>query len=188
MNKNYKIRLARREELPFLPEVEVRAARAFPDNVLPRWMWGKTLEPRELEKAYQNLSLWVAERKGELLGFAMALPLRDIALLYEVNVATEEMHRSIGTALLEAVADRATEKGHKKLWVSTFGNIPWAMAFFMRSGFKQVPAKELPDTMRLYMREESRNGLKNRVALALDLTSRPTARKVTRPEAEARPR
>ncbi len=86
---------------------------------------------------------WVAEEKGEILGFLCGyfLPLRtqktDEFLLYEIGVRQTHRLRGIGRALMGGLYRWMKTKRVKVVWV--IADNPGAFNFYRKCGFKKVP-------------------------------------------------
>lgn len=170
MKKIYRIRLAEDRDLPFLPELEARSAGLVPGNALPRWMRGKTLGMSDFFQARRSGSLWVAECRRELVGFAMAVDFDELVLLYEVNVLPDKASRGLGGALVASVVRCALEKAHERLWAAAFGGLHWELNFYGSLGFKLMYGwGDIPKPVRELLDAENRSGLANRVAMYRDL-------------------
>lgn len=91
--------------------------------------------------------VFVAERGGWPVGFACA---RDLLpgpgeaagscfWLAELSVDPDHGRRGIGSALLEAVLERARWCFHRAVGLTTFRDVPFNAPFYARRGFLQVP-------------------------------------------------
>ncbi len=74
------IRLAAANEVPRLADIELAAAALFPDADLPALLRLVSTPEPVLAAAQREARLWVAERNGELAGFALASPNGEYAL------------------------------------------------------------------------------------------------------------
>lgn len=171
LKRKYNIRLAEDRDLPFLPKLEKRVAGIEPDNLLPRWMRGRTtLDMSDFLLARRNNTLWVAEHWDDLAGFALAMPLNGVPLLYEVSVLPEETRRGLDGALVDAVLRRAAEKGYQRLWTTTFGSLAGNNALYRQRGFMPVGEEGgTPKPVDLLLKKQHSRGLKDRVAMYKDL-------------------
>jgi ribosomal protein S18 acetylase RimI-like enzyme len=85
----------------------------------------------------------------------------DCALLWDFRVASDARRQGIGSALLEAVEQRARERSARSLRVETQDvNVP-ACRFYHRSGFRLeriTPGvyPQLPDEVQLLWRKQLR--------------------------------
>ena len=69
------------------------------------------------------------------IGFAHVVDMESHAHLAQISVHPDHGRRGIGTALLEAAAERAALKGHGSLTLTTYADLPWNGPFYARHGF-----------------------------------------------------
>jgi RimJ/RimL family protein N-acetyltransferase len=148
------VRRAELTDAPALARVHVTAHLQTYDGVIDRALLDSvTLETRERvwRKSLENRSndVWVAERHGELLGFASAGPSRDDPPdppreLWSLYLLESEHGSGAGQALLDAaIADQPAS-----LWV--LAQNPRARRFYERNGFA------LDGTEKIYERWNAR--------------------------------
>ena len=78
----------------------------------------------------------VAAGEGDrLLGFAASGEVDGMCWLKELSVDPDVMGAGIGTALLEATAERARAAGFRRIALSTFRDVPFNAPFYARRGF-----------------------------------------------------
>ncbi len=79
---------------------------------------------------------------GETVGIMLVLP--DGSQLEIKNFAVTEEHRGrgIGSAAIEAAADRARAAGYERLTVGTADSAPATIGFYLRAGFARAGARE----------------------------------------------
>ena len=107
---------------------------------------------------------------GRALGFAAVTCLDGQPYLAQLSVRRTHMRRGIGSALLYAVLD-AAPAGGVSLWLTTYDHLPWNRAFYERSGFARVEARECGADMRAEL-ELERGALplpEMRIAMRRDL-------------------
>lgn len=78
------------------------------------------------------------------VGFAVAGPLGDVFYLRELAVDPDFGRRGAGSALLEAIADRAREHDFDALALSTFRDVPFNAPFYARRGFVELDPQTAP--------------------------------------------
>lgn len=76
------------------------------------------------------------------VGFAHVRDLESHAHLEQISVHPDHTDRGIGTALLEAVAERAAVKGHGALTLTTYADLPGSAPFYARRGFVELADDE----------------------------------------------
>jgi GNAT superfamily N-acetyltransferase len=170
---DFVIALASAEELACLPEIEARAAGLFaPESLPPDLPLATSVE--KLRPAQAEGRIWVARaRDGRVLGFALVESLGSDGVLEELDVEPEAGRRGIGTRLVEAACDWALAKGHARIVLSTFREIPWNAPFYARLGFREIPESERTQVLS-EMRDAERAlgfALEDRVLMARILRS-----------------
>ncbi len=94
------------------------------------------------------------------IGFAHVVDLESHAHLDQISVHPDHARRGVGTALLEAAAERATLKGHGSLTLTTYADLPWNAPFYARRGFVEVADDEPRTATQLAIsKNEERLGL-----------------------------
>jgi GNAT superfamily N-acetyltransferase len=172
MDAAYSIRLARSDDVPSLAAIERNAAAQFRGTGIDGAFLDETADPAKLEEAIRDGRLWVAERDGACVGFAIACVLAGgEAWLEEVDVDPSHGRRGIGRALVETVADWARRRGSPTLGLTTFRDVPWNAPFYAQLGFRERPARECPPVVLEILADEATRGLPaaRRLAMILDL-------------------
>ncbi len=166
----YSIGAARPEHIASLPAIERAAAALFPDRVLSDEARNKVQSTQALARAQTEGRLWVAlAPDGRPVGFAIAEGAGDVAFLVEVDVHPAHQRKGLGRALIEAVIAWARAEGFRALTLTTFASVPWNAPFYERLGFRRLDGPALSDRLARLLREETQNGLRERVAMQLDL-------------------
>src|SRR5260221_3691709 len=171
LSEQYIIRLARREELPTLREVERRANTRFSRYGLEKVMT-EVLTPLDwLEENWAEQRVWVAAHNDTPVGFALACVVDSNAHLDELDVLPEHGQHGLGTALVETVCEWGRTNGFKAMTLSTLSNIPWNAPFYSRLGFHIIAPDKLSEPQRNLLREEVEFGLpgENRVIMRREL-------------------
>jgi GNAT superfamily N-acetyltransferase len=88
-------------------------------------------------------SFVAADEFDQATGFAVAGDFAGIYWLNELSVDPAFARSGIGTALLEAVTDRARQAGHQVLGLSTFVDVPFNAPFYRKRGFIAVDPEAL---------------------------------------------
>ncbi|MGY2485958.1 GNAT family N-acetyltransferase [Cupriavidus sp. CP313] len=159
------IRLAAADEVPRLADIELAAAALFPDADLPALLRLVSTPEPVLAAAQREARLWVAERDGELAGFALASRNREYAYLDEMDVHPDHGRRGIGRALVGAVQGWARAGGSHSLNLTTFAHLPWNAPFYASLGFRQLRDDELCPLLADALAAQRAAGLRQRVAM-----------------------
>jgi GNAT superfamily N-acetyltransferase len=95
----------------------------------------------------RDISVFVAESEGKIVGFAGAGPIREPfaafdAELYAIYLLEEAQGRGIGKNLLRALADALIEKGHTSMlvWVLEQNS---AVRFYQKMGAEHLMSKQI---------------------------------------------
>jgi GNAT superfamily N-acetyltransferase len=165
-----RVRDARREDLPRLPEVERSAAEAFrgmtdvPFEVITAIGPGETYAPHMAEG-----TLWVAEMEGELVGFLAARRHGSRLHIDEVDVAHGQQGQGVGRRLIETAIAHAQEQRLGEVTLTTFRTIPWNAPYYARFGFRALDPEETSPELAELIRAENAKGLNDRCAMRLEL-------------------
>jgi GNAT superfamily N-acetyltransferase len=138
---DHAVRPARARDLPLIAAIEDSGIGMF-EAVLGD-LTGDVLAspaPSGEERMAQPGFLLVAGDPA--IGFAHVVDLESHAHLAQISVHPDHGRNGIGTALLEAAAERAALKGHGALTLTTYADLPWNGPFYARHGFVEVGADE----------------------------------------------
>lgn len=160
------IRLAREDDLPALPAIELSAGRlfvayGFGDEVhaSPADAWRPCLEAKRL---------WVADVAGAPIGFLAARRLGDSLYIAEVDVAFEHQRQGHGRALVSRAVEAARSEGLVSVGLTTAKTPPWNAPAYRRMGFERPG--NLPPWLAAILEAEIRNGQPDRCAMWLELS------------------
>lgn len=141
-------------DLPQLIEVEVAA-----DTLFEVAGYGSTPGPASLaELASARLLLVARQQTGDPpVGYIRVELVDDQPHIEGLSVRPNQMRRGIGTALVTAACQWATEQGYHQITLCTFGDVPWNGPFYARLGFTEIPAPS--PALRALRQHEVRLGL-----------------------------
>lgn len=166
------IRLALPQEIPFLPQIQLRAAIRFPEDVLPEPMRSTYTVPQPVvEGAVNGDRAWVAIVNGlsDPVGYCILRDAISFVVLEQVDVLPEYGRQGIGRLLVEKAIKKAIAMGHSRLYLTTFNSVPWNAPFYTRLGFRVADDHDLPLEMREILKAELRI-VANRIAMVLELS------------------
>ncbi len=156
----YAIRLAKPEDLAFLPDIERAAGDLFiqfpalanlPDGVT-------SLE--EFQESQQSNLLWVAALpSGKPIGFAQVYIVDGAAHLDELDVHPDYGRQGIGTKMVQTVIEWARSNGIPAVTLTTFRDVPWNEPFYRKLGFRILEWEELSAGLIKIVEEEESHGL-----------------------------
>ncbi len=101
----------------------------------------------------------VAERDGNVIGVTVSGTLDDEVALWKLYVLPEHQGMGVGTALLSAAVDRATDDGRTTMVLSYLDGNIGAAGFYERSGFE------------IYQRDPGGSGVPDSIWVRLALTT-----------------
>lgn len=140
------IRLARPEEAPLLPLIEVEAAKLFQTAGMPGiadMSVDDAIPEAYARDRIADGTLWVAaDARDAPVGF-LALKLTDgLPYIVELDVLPQHGGKGLGRALVGAACAWAKQQGHTAITLSTFRSVPWNAPFYAKLGFVEWPAAE----------------------------------------------
>lgn len=164
------IRLATAADLPLLAAIEQSAAALFSPDDLPPEHRSDTLPLERLQQVRASGLLWVAlAPSGAVAGFLVAEAAGDVLHVCEVSVTPEQGGKGLGRGLLATAIDHGRDAGYAALTLTTFAHVPWNLPFYERLGFRALAPAECGERLQRILEAESLSGLRNRVAMRLDL-------------------
>ncbi len=131
------VRPAVPRDLPSVQAVEEAADRLLTELLHPdRWEPAPTGAERAAGPGY----LLVAEEvlSAGVVGFVHVLEVEDVAHLEQVSVTPEHGRQRIGHRLIEAAAEEARHRGHTRLTLRTFADVPFNAPFYASLGFVET--------------------------------------------------
>ena len=150
------VRFATGADLELLEDIENDADRLFLERFAPD-DWSPAVSGRE-RAAQPGFLLVVAQRdEHEPVGFAHVLELRGTAHLEQLAVRTAFGRHGYGRALVDAALAEAGRRGHDRVTLRTYADVPWNAPFYSRLGF--VESEPDTDDLRGLLAEEARLGL-----------------------------
>lgn len=165
-------RLARPEDLPSLPRIELSANAVFLPPGSTESETGRATPAESWKDLCQAGSIWVIEEDGgELIGFLAAeVEGQDIHLV-EFDVRRHWQGRGLGRALLRHVIDWANSQGLRRMTLITSTNVAWNAPFYESVGFAQLGGSELSGRLAQRFEEDLRETFapEHRCAMALEL-------------------
>ncbi len=159
MGQELAIRLAHRDEVSALPLLQVAAGEVFRELDMALVADGPRPAVAAFAEAQRAERLLVAVDEGTVVGF-LRLEVLDAALHVEqVTVAPSHGRRGIGRRLMLAAEDLARERGHDRMTLTAFRDVPFNGPFYESLGWEVLPADELPPDLAAARREEAAAGL-----------------------------
>ncbi len=172
IGRNQRIRLARPEDVPQLPNVERAAAENFRELGLAELFREVLSSVEDLEEACAEGRLWVATGESDApVGFALASRLGSHAHLDELDVHPDHGRQGLGRALVGAVIEWARAERLRAISLTTLSNVAWSAPFYETFGFRILAPSERGAYLDELLRQEAARGLpaEHRVAMRLEL-------------------
>ncbi len=169
------IRAPRPADLDRLAAIEDAADRLLVDLLHPDG-WGAA--PSGRERATRPGFLLVADEEGRAVGFAHVLEVDARAHLEQLSVLPEHGRRGLGRALVAAALEEAARRGHTRVTLRTYADVPFNAPFYASCGFVESE----PDSPFLagLVEQERRLGL-DRWGRRVQMTTEPVPRDGDRP-------
>lgn len=153
------IRVARRQEIALLPQIENAADERYVRLGLRQVLTMPPASVASLEEGRRDGRLWVAVSPlNRVVGFALMKFPRGSAWLDQLSVLQRWQGRGLGAALIDRTAQHARELGHDTLYLSTYLDVPWNAPFYERRGFASVSRGKWPPAFRLQFMIENSHG------------------------------
>lgn len=113
----------------------------------------------EIRGHIQTGHVWVAAIGGTVAGCIIAQVLDGDAHIEQVSVARAHAGRGVGRRLVAHAEDWARTAGHSRVTLTTFTDVPWNAPYYLRLGYRTIPADELGPELAEVRAEEARSGL-----------------------------
>lgn len=132
------IRLARVDDAPLLPRVELSAAQVFRSIDSLSWLADTITMTVERHQQLIRLSTcWVVvDADAQPQGFLSAERQGDVLHIHEVSVAQKIQGQGWGRKLLVTAMACAHSNQLRAVTLTTFKYVPWNAPFYARLGFK----------------------------------------------------
>jgi GNAT superfamily N-acetyltransferase len=128
--------------------VIVNAAAEVYRGVIPADRWREPYLPAEEldHEIAAGVAFWGSEADGELIAVMGIQPLAGVDLIRHAYVAPGHQGRGVGSALLEHLVRRSTQR----LLVGTWAAAEGAIRFYRRHGFELLPRERAAALLRTY--------------------------------------
>ena len=123
------------------------AARTY-DGVIPADRYHEPHMPAEVLRGEidAGVEFWVREEDGAVLGVMAIQDVKDVTLIRHAYVRTTQQGRGIGAGLLASLRAQTA----RPLLIGTWADAAWAIRFYQKHGFEQVPAEVKAALLRRY--------------------------------------
>jgi predicted N-acetyltransferase YhbS len=160
VDNNFKIRLARTDDLPLIREIERAAGELFRETEFSFVADDEPMSIEILREHQREGDVRVAvDNKDQPIGFAVTCIIDGAVHLHEISIHPAQGRKGVGRQLIFAVCEWAKEKGKSAVTLSTFQNIAWNAPYYARLGFRTLEEQELTDGLREIRTHEAQLGL-----------------------------
>jgi GNAT superfamily N-acetyltransferase len=141
-----RIRFAQPADADLIEQIENEADRLLTDRLAPE-QWPAA--PSGHDRLAQPGFLLVIEvQNGDIAGFAHVLEVDTVCHLEQLSVRPEHSRRGLGRQLLDAAREHAQERGHERISLRTYADVPWNAPFYERVGFaEEDPATDFHESL-----------------------------------------
>ena len=139
------IRAARNSELPLISALEKSGDELFRAAGMDRVADAPAPEPDAYRPALEDGRLLVAvDQRDAAIGFIRLEILDGDLHVEQVSVHPDHAGRGIGASLLAAAEQLASARGHRRMTLTTFRDVPWNAPYYTRLGWSALQAADLP--------------------------------------------
>jgi GNAT superfamily N-acetyltransferase len=149
------IRAARESELPLISALEKSGEKQFRAAGMDRVADAPPSEPDAYRPALDDGRLLVAvDGRDTPLGFIRLEILDGDPHVEQVSVHPDHARQGIGASLLAAAEQLARARGHRRITLTTFRDVPWNGPYYTRLGWSIVGEADLPPELAAARRHE----------------------------------
>ncbi|KQM83109.1 GNAT family N-acetyltransferase [Agromyces sp. Leaf222] len=135
------IRHASRRDLDLTEAIENEADELLIALLRPQsWRPAPTGRERGAQRGFTLMA--VETGTDRRIGFVHVLEVGDLAHLEQLSVLPDSTRRGVGRRLVEAAAAEAQHRGHDRITLRTFADVPFNAPFYETCGFVETE----PDT------------------------------------------
>ena len=136
-------------EIALLPQIENAADRRYRDVGLQCVIDMPAHSIASLTEGWRKRRLWVAASPlGRPVGFVLMALAGDSAWIDQLTVLDRWQGHGFGSALIDRAGAAARARGHDRLYLSTYRDVPWNGPFYLRRGFEHLPRSTWPHVFR----------------------------------------
>jgi GNAT superfamily N-acetyltransferase len=149
------IRAARESELPVISALEKSGERQFRAAGMDRVADAPAPDPDAYRPALDDGRLLVAADGQDVpVGFIRLELLDGEPHVEQVSVHPDQAGHGIGASLLAAAEQLARARGHRRITMTTFRDVPWNGPYYARLGWSAVRDADLPPELAAARRHE----------------------------------
>ncbi|WEV25384.1 GNAT family N-acetyltransferase [Streptomyces sp. 71268] len=154
-------RLARRDELPVLRDIERVAGESFRAIGMPEIADDEPPSLTELTHYQRAGRCWVVVDDGDWpVAYGLTDPVDGRLHIEQVSVHPDVARQGVGRGLIDHLAARAGAEGLPGVTLTTFADVPWNAPYYARRcGFRVLSDAEVTPGLREIRRREAEIGL-----------------------------
>ncbi|MGA1192053.1 MAG: GNAT family N-acetyltransferase, partial [Bdellovibrionota bacterium] len=161
--------------------IEHQSAQVFPAEDLPEPLRSVPTSESVFREAQASGLLWVLIDPENLpVGFLLAEVIDENFHIKEMDVHPAHARKGLGGKLLEHSFTVARERNFSSITLTTFKHLPWNAPFYEKHGFVSLEESEMGAELSEILRQEAKDGLKNRIAMRRNITQTATKDNDTR--------
>lgn len=154
------IRLARRDDLPVLCDIEVAAGRIFRTVDMDAVAGDDPVSVDELSVYQQDGRAWVhTDGSDRPVGYLLVSLVDGHAHIAQVSVHPDHARQGLGAELIEEAVRWARARGLTTVSLTTFTEVAWNGPYYARLGFTVLPEDQLTEGLAAIRADEAERGL-----------------------------
>lgn len=158
--RDWSLRLARKVDAQFMPDIERAAGNLFQSiDGLAGIAGEHTLPVDRLQRYIRKGHCLVAHSGERMIGFLVNEPFRRELHIWEIDVHPDFQGKGVGAGLLRACMIDARNSSFTALTLTTFRDVPWNGPFYERRGFEEVTALDAHPRLANELALEADHGL-----------------------------
>ncbi|MGH3855878.1 MAG: GNAT family N-acetyltransferase [Pseudonocardiaceae bacterium] len=153
------LRLARREDLPAVRELERAAGAAFRDLDMAAVAEHEPPSITELAAFVQDGRAWVITDDADRAVACLLIAMVDgNGHVEQVSVHPDHARQGLGKTLLDTAAAWAEQHGLAALTLTTYADVPWNAPYYERLGFQIMTEADISEGLRRIREHEQACG------------------------------
>jgi GNAT superfamily N-acetyltransferase len=149
------IRAAREGELPLISALEKSGEKLFRSAGMDLVADAPAPEPAAYRAALEDGRLLLAvDERDTAIGFIRLEILDGDPHVEQVSVHPDHAGHGIGASLLAAAEQLARARGHRRMTLTTFRDVPWNGPYYTRLGWSALRDASLPPELAAARRQE----------------------------------
>jgi GNAT superfamily N-acetyltransferase len=154
------IRAARPDDVARLQEIEVAAGELFRTIGMDRIADDDPPDREAFAALIDAGHAWVVATQDDIaIAYVTLIAFTESTHVQQLSVHPDGARRRLGADLLDHVAVWSSERGVRRLTLTTFRDVPWNAPYYARLGFRVLAPRQLPPHLRAIREREAALGL-----------------------------